>query len=470
MLFNSDPFLFGFLPAAFLIHLLLRRHRKPAALWLGLASLGFYSWWDWRFTGLLLLSIAVNYAIGGRIAAARPQAKRWLAAGIGFDLGLLVLFKYLGFLAGSAGWPLGFAIVLPLGISFYSFTQIAWLVDLARSGDDRPSPREYLLFVTWFPHLIAGPILHHREMIPQFTRAGAFRAGLDDIAAGLTMLCLGLFKKVVLADSLAPFVTPVFDQAGIATLLPAWSAALTYSLELYFDFSGYCDMAIGLSLLFGIRLPLNFNSPYQAENIIEFWRRWHMTLSRFLREYLYIPLGGSRSGLGRTGNILITMALGGLWHGAGWGFLVWGLVHGIYLCVNHLWRTLGAKLPGGRAVAQLVTLLAVILAWVPFRAPTLGRAEAILAGMAGGNGLGALDATLLAPACWIFVLGLVVLFAPNSQAILAAARPALTGVARPAPAWLSWRLAPGWAGLAGIGLAAALLRLGQPSPFLYFQF
>jgi alginate O-acetyltransferase complex protein AlgI len=470
MLFNSDPFLFGFLPAVLLVHLLLRHNRKPAALWLGLASLGFYSWWDWRFTGLLLLSIAVNYAIGGRIAAAGQRAGWWLAAGIGFDLGLLVLFKYLGFLAGSAGWPLGFAIVLPLGISFYSFTQIAWLVDLARSGDDRPSPREYLLFVTWFPHLIAGPILHHREMIPQFTREGAFRASLDDIAAGLTMLCLGLFKKVVLADSLAPFVAPVFDQASLATLLPAWSAALAYSLELYFDFSGYCDMAIGLSLLFGIRLPLNFNSPYQAASMIEFWRRWHMTLSRFLRDYLYIPLGGSRSGLGRYGNILITMALGGLWHGAGWGFLVWGLLHGTFLCVNHLWRALELRFPGGRMAAWLVTLLAVIVAWVPFRAPGLGRAEAILSGMAGGNGIGSFDATLLAPAGWIAVLGLIVLFAPNSQAILAKAQPALGAAPSTTPAWLSWRLSPGWAGLAGIALAASLVRLGQPSPFLYFQF
>jgi alginate O-acetyltransferase complex protein AlgI len=470
MLFNSYPFLFGFLPVVFLVHLLLCRNTRAAALWLALASLGFYSWWDWRFTLLMLLSIAVNYLIGGRIVVTRGRANGWLAAGIGFDLGLLVLFKYLGFLAGIVGWSPGFAIILPLGISFYTFTQIAWLVDLARSGDARPRPLDYLLFVTWFPHLIAGPILHHREMIPQFSGSRAFRATLEDIAAGLTMICIGLGKKVVLADGLARFVTPVFDLPGHPALLPAWSAALAYSLELYFDFSGYCDMAIGLSRLFGLRLPLNFDSPYQAASIIEFWRRWHMTLSRFLREYLYFPLGGSRSGLGRYGNILITMALGGLWHGAGWTWLVWGLLHGLFLCVNHLWRALGAKLPGGVPVARLITLLAVILAWVPFRAASLGRAQEILAAMLGSNGLGAVDATLFDASAWILGLGAVVLFAPNSQAIMAAARPALGPPPRPAPDLLRWQMSPGWAGLAGVALASALVGLGQPSPFLYFQF
>jgi alginate O-acetyltransferase complex protein AlgI len=470
MLFNSEPFLFGFLPAVLLVHLLVRRNPAIAAWWLGLASLGFYSWWNWRFIFLLLLSIAVNYGIGGLIAARRASARpagAWLGAGIGFDLGLLIFFKYLGFLTTFAGWRLGFEPILPLGISFYTFTQIAFLVDLARAGDARPKARDYLLFVGWFPHLIAGPILHHREMIPQFGGARAFRAGLDDIAAGLTMLAIGLFKKVVLADGLAPHVGPVFDQPGEPSALSAWVAVLAYSLELYFDFSGYCDMAIGLSRLFGLRLPLNFDSPYQATSLIEFWRRWHMTLARFLRDYLYIPLGGSRSGLGRWGNILITMALGGLWHGAGWNYLVWGLLHGVFLCVNHLWRALG--FPRTRAGWPL-TLLAVILAWVPFRAPSLGRAGAILAGMAGGNGLGDLDAGLIEPVCRILALGAVVLFAPNSQAILAAARPALGAPPRPAPALLTWRLSPGWAGLAGLALAASLVRLGQPSPFLYFQF
>jgi D-alanyl-lipoteichoic acid acyltransferase DltB (MBOAT superfamily) len=468
MLFNSDPFLLGFLPAVLAVHLALRGRRNATALWLIIASLVFYSWWDWRYIGLLLASAAANYLIGGRIAAHQSAARAWLAAGIALDLTVLGLFKYLAFFAGIAGWRLGGSIVLPLGISFYTFTQIAFLIDLARTGERPPGARDYLLFVTWFPHLIAGPILHHRDMIPQFTSAGAFRASLDDLAAGATMLCLGLGKKVLLADMLAPYVTPIFDQAGSPALLPAWIAAFAYSLELYFDFSGYCDMAIGLSLLFGIRLPANFASPYQAASIIEFWRRWHMTLARFLRDDLYIPLGGNRSGLGRYGNILITMALGGLWHGAGWTYLVWGLVHGAYLCINHLARARRLALP--RGLTHAVTLLAVILAWVPFRAPDLGRAGTILVGLVGVNGLGQLDGDALGAVSLIGVLGMVVLAAPNTQTMLAAARPTLTAIENPERTRFAWRLSAGWAAAAGFVLAASLVRIGQASPFLYFEF
>jgi D-alanyl-lipoteichoic acid acyltransferase DltB (MBOAT superfamily) len=472
MLFTSDLFLFVFLPVSFGGHLLLRRWRTPAIWWLVLASICFYAAWDWRFALLLVASIAINYSIGTKIAASGAWQRIWLALGLGFNLGLLGLFKYLGFFAGAIGWTPGFALILPLGISFYSFTQIAWLVDLSRSGDAMPEARDYLLFVTWFPHLIAGPILHHREMIPQFAKPDAFRATLEDIAAGITMLAIGLVKKSILADSLAPIVAPVFDQPAAPALLPAWLAAIAYGLQLYFDFSGYCDMAIGLSRLFGLRLPLNFDSPYQAASIIDFWRRWHMTLSRFLKTYLYIPLGGNRAGLGQGGNILITMALGGLWHGAGWTYLAWGGLHGLYLCVNHAWRRLTTgktPIPGGQALAQALTLAAVMIAWVPFRAPSLDRAGVILAGMAGGHGFGIFHASSWTGA-WLASLLAIVLIAPSSQAIMARAAPALGASVRAAPTWLTWRASPLWASIAGIGAAAAIVRLDGWSPFLYFQF
>jgi len=470
MLFNSLPFIFVFLPVVLLIHTLVRKESVWAASWLGIASLGFYGWWNWRFIGLLLGSIVINYFVGGRIAAADPSKRHWLAVGICFDLAVLAGFKYFGFLSDIVGVPLSFAIPLPLGISFYTFTQIAWLIDLARDGESRPTFRNYLLFVTWFPHLIAGPILHHREMIRQFVGPGAFRATGESVAAGVTLFCIGLAKKVLAADSIVSTVATVFDGTGEVGMLQSWYAAIGYSLQLYFDFSGYCDMAIGLSLLFGVRLPINFNSPYQTASIIDFWRRWHMTLSRFLREYLYIPLGGSRTGLRRYGNILITMALGGLWHGAGWNFLLWGVLHGLYLCANHLWRAGGLRLPGGEPSGRLLTLLAVVVAWVPFRAPNLHKADDILLAMAGARGLGQLDATMVASLAWVIALGWIALAAPNSQTIMVRARPTLSLPSSPNPTGLTWQMTAAWSVLAGVALGAVIVRLDQPSPFLYFQF
>ena len=279
---------------------------------------------------------------------------------------------------------------------FSRLPQIAFLVDAHRGLAREYSFTHYTLFVTYFPHLIAGPILHHREMMPQFDRRSTYTLDWDNVAVGLTMFIIGLFKKTVIADDMAAFASPAFDAAAGGTqltLLEAWGAALAYTFQIYFDFSGYTDMALGASRMFGIVLPLNFRSPYKAANIIDFWRRWHITLSRFLRDYVYIPLGGNRKSVPRRyENLLLTMLIGGLWHGAGWTFVFWGALHGIYLVINHGWRSLRRRFdtaapPGARALATLTTFVAVVVAWVFFRASDFTSAVSIIAGMAGQNGV-----------------------------------------------------------------------------------
>jgi len=335
MLFNSYPFLLGFLPVTLIGFFAIGRVSRPgAAAWLTLASLVFYGWWSPAYVALLLASIAFNYTLGARIARARARdepalARRLLIAAVTIDLATLGYFKYANFfldtLTTVSGITLPAArVILPLGISFFTFTQIAFLVDAYRGIAREYNPIHFALFVTYFPHLIAGPILHHKEMMPQFARPRIYVPHAGNLAVGATIFAIGLFKKTVLADRIAPFVAPVFDGAAATppTLLVAWGGALAYTFQLYFDFSGYSDMAIGLSRLFGVQLPLNFASPYKSRSIIEFWRRWHMTLSRFLRDYVYFALGGNRRGrLRRYVNLFLTMLLGGLWHGAGWTFV-----------------------------------------------------------------------------------------------------------------------------------------------------
>jgi alginate O-acetyltransferase complex protein AlgI len=326
-----------------------------------------------------------------------------LVLGVATNLAVLAFFKYTDFFIATidtlpgATIPLAH-IVLPLGISFFTFTQIAFLVDVHRGIATEYSFVHYLLFVTYFPHLIAGPVLHHRQMMPQFAAAATYRLDAGLFTEGCSIFLVGLAKKVVLADSLAAFVSPLFDaveHASAVTFFEAWGAALAYTFQLYFDFSGYSDMAVGLSLLFGVRIPINFASPYKSLNIVDFWRRWHMTLSQFLRDYLYLPLGGNRLGpVRRYINLMITMILGGLWHGASWTFVCWGTLHGLYLVVNHGWQRLRgsaraansrlAAISGGCSV--VVTFLAVVAGWVVFRAKSLHGAAAIFTGMAGRNG------------------------------------------------------------------------------------
>ena len=401
MLFNSFEFILAFLPAAFAGFFWLARYsHRLAGLWLAAASLLFYGWWNPRLVLLLLCSIAFNYALGYAIGHARNEAtgKRLLVVAVAANLACLGYFKYTNFFIASVNAAIGTdwglaSIALPLGISFFTFTQIAFLVDVHRRLAKEYNFIHYVLFVTYFPHLIAGPVLHHKQMMPQFALAATYRVSAKNVAVGLLLFAIGLAKKTLLADSFAEYATPIFgaaNQGAKLGMVAAWTGALAYTLQIYFDFSGYSDMAIGLSRLFGVSIPLNFNSPYKAQNIIEFWRRWHMTLSIFLRDYLYISLGGNRQGaLRRYLNLMVTMLLGGLWHGANWTFFVWGGLHGVYLVVNHAWhgvrRRAGFPLtvPGlaGRLVGTATTFLAVVVAWVFFRADTFASAIRVLQGM-----------------------------------------------------------------------------------------
>jgi D-alanyl-lipoteichoic acid acyltransferase DltB (MBOAT superfamily) len=411
MLFNSLPFIFGYLPLVLLgFYMIGHRSHAMAVGWLAVASIFFYGWWDLRYVGLLLASIVFNYSAGYLMCAtetesapAKSRNKRLImAAALVANLGLLIYYKYANFFVSNldqltgVSWTLG-EVILPLGISFFTFTQIAFLVDTYRGKVKEFNFINYTLFVTYFPHLIAGPVLHHSDMMPQFSLKSVCKFDWTNIAVGLSIFVLGLAKKVLLADWVAEYSTPVFaavNAGGSPHLIESWMGALAYSLQLYFDFSAYSDMAIGLSLMFNVRLPLNFNSPYKSRSIIEFWRRWHMTLSRFLRDYLYIPLGGSRLGPRRRyANLFITMLLGGLWHGAGWTFIIWGGLHGFYLLVNHAWRDLKSRLgwthdgPVAGFFAGALTSIAVVVGWVFFRADSTRSAIALLEGMLGLNGI-----------------------------------------------------------------------------------
>jgi alginate O-acetyltransferase complex protein AlgI len=412
MLFNSYVFIFVFLPIILLIFFCLGAysHRLAVASLL-LASLFFYGWWNLVYVALLAASITFNYFIGVALIKENHRSgifgkKSILAFGVAANLGLLAYYKYANFFLTNIntilGAHLGVAdIILPLGISFFTFTQIAFLVDSYRGEVREYNFIHYCLFVTYFPHLIAGPVLHHKEIMPQFAEPSTFRPTYENMAIGLTIFSIGLFKKVVVADGIAPFVSPVFDavaQGNTISSGDAWFGVLAYSFQLYFDFSGYSDMAIGISRMFGVNLPINFYSPYKAVNIIEFWRRWHITLSRFLRDYLYIPLGGNRRGsIRRYHNLFLTMLLGGLWHGAGWTYVIWGGLHGLYLVINHAWHGLrrhwGQDLTSNtlisRWIARLLTSVAIVVAWVFFRASGYTAAMSILGSMFGFNGFDA---------------------------------------------------------------------------------
>lgn len=515
MLFNSYTFIFLFLPVTAIIFFQLSRHsHQLAATWLTAASLFFYGWWNPTYIALLLVSILFNFATGVTLARGKygnRQRKAILAFGIACDLALLGYYKYANFFIENLGALTGSGfgieqIVLPLGISFFTFTQIAFLVDAFQGKVREYNFIHYSLFVTYFPHLIAGPILHHGEMMPQFAQRSTYRLDTSNIAVGLTIFFIGLFKKAVLADGIAPYGNPIFMAAShgeSVQLLQAWGGVLAYTLQLYFDFSGYSDMAIGLSRLFGVALPLNFDSPYKAVNIIDFWRRWHMTLSRFLRDYLYIPLGGNRKGPARRYlNLAVTMLLGGLWHGASWNFVVWGGLHGIYLTLNHAWlafrRHLGHDLAqssaNGRLFGRALTFVAVVIAWVFFRAPDIASATNLLSGMAGisGASLPVGVAAHLGPfAKWssdlgvtftpgggsqfvltyTWVVGLlgIAFFFPNTQELMCRYQPALDYKSR-VSARASWTPGAGWAVAIGVMAAAGIFSLSHVSEFLYFQF
>lgn len=420
---------------------------------------------------------------------------------------MLGYFKYNNFLINTANQLVGSHwaltdIMLPLGISFFTFTQIAFLVDVYRGIAREYNFVHYMLFVTYFPHLIAGPVLHHKQMMPQFKLPTTYKFNFRNLNIGLTIFTIGLFKKVAFADQFALFANPIFDTAaggGHLQLFEAWVGALAYTLQLYFDFSGYSDMAIGVSRMFNVKLPLNFNSPYKATNIIEFWRRWHMTLSTFLRDYLYIPLGGNRLGVSRRYlNLFATMLLGGLWHGANWTFVIWGGLHGIYLTINHAWQGFCLKyriphIPGGGIIAGMITFVAVVVAWVPFRASNLDTTIRILRSMAGMNGV-TLSSNIEKIAPWLsnfgitfnglitltvvqtpkilfwLPLGFIVVWTfPNIQQWLVDENN--IGVRSSnrfeLPKWMPTKK---FAVLVGLLLGISLIMITRASQFLYFQF
>jgi len=496
MLFNSYAFLLGFMPTALLLFHGLRHVglvRSSIAL-LAIASLVFYGWWNPIYLLLIVPLILINFALAACIVprdGRRPRAARpLLVLGIALNLATLGYFKYANFFVDNLNAVTGLEValgrvVLPIGISFFTFQKIAFLVDAYRGKVDRLNFVDYLLFVTFFPQLIAGPIVHHSEVIRQFRDRTPVSG--QCITLGITILAIGLAKKVLLADTAAQYASPLFDAVAAGArpdALAAWSSALAYTAQLYFDFSGYSDMAIGCGLLFGIRLPINFASPYKAENIIDFWHRWHMTLSRFLRDYLYVPLGGNRKGRTRRYvNLLVTMLLGGFWHGAGWTFLIWGALHGFYLVANHLWRGLWQHGAGresttalGRGLSQALTFMAVVIAWVFFRSADLSTAGRMLLGMAGFAGSEPFAAGSLTNSAQAFGVSVVLLaiawVAPNTQELTGYVGPGgVQGANEPPRATrLTWKPSPAWAVVVGCLFGTALMLMSKVSEFIYFQF
>ena len=456
VLFNSQAFVLAFLPPVLLLYYAARS--TAVRQWVLIAaSLGFYAWWDLRFVPALAGLTLANWAVARWFG--RSGDRRVLGAGVAMNLLVLGVCKYADFVGGMVAAVLalpfgGFGIVLPLGVSFFTFQKISYLVDLRRGDRHIYGLREFFAFVTFFPQLIAGPIVRHNEIIPQFGRDPRGPGAWEALSRGAVLFTIGFAKKAGIADTAALMCDPLYARAAAGALhgalngTEAWVAVWAYALQIYFDFSGYSDMAIGLALMFGLRLPFNFDAPYRASSIRDFWRRWHMTLSRFLRDYVYVPLGGNRGH--QATNVVVTMLLGGLWHGAAWTFIVWGGLHGLVLAANGAWARRGWPMP--KPIGTALTLLFVVVAWVPFRAPDFPTAGRVLAGLAGWHGWGTVrieNGWVLALATALAVLG------PTSQAAVQRLRPA------------PWLAVP-----AGLALVALLLLAGGrvPNEFIYFQF
>ena len=464
MVFTSLEFLLIFLPIVLLLFYFSSKtkYTNTSLFILLSASLIFYGWWKWEYVFLLLISITTNYCFGRALLKFR---KLWvIALGISFNIFLLGYFKYVDFLINSinsifiASVPVQ-GILLPLAISFYTFQQIAYLIDIYRGETKQTKFSNYALFVCFFPQFIAGPIVHHRETVPQFENKGFPKWSKKDFFVGATIFAIGFNKKVIIADSIAIIANQVFDNLhpNEPSFFEAWCGAIAYSFQIYFDFSGYSDMAIGLARMFGIKLPINFHSPYKALNIIEFWRNWHITLSRFLRNYLYIPLGGNRNGkIRRYLNILVVMLIGGIWHGAGWNFAIWGGLHGLFLIINHMWQNfyIIKGYSFGEYIiciwfSRLLTFFAVTIAWVFFRSENFNDAICMIEAMIGLNGifipnylenfsnnvvirlfdigvmLGDLSIINITNMISILVLFFIIWFCPNSHELLVKNKPAL---------------------------------------------
>jgi alginate O-acetyltransferase complex protein AlgI len=542
MLFNSSEFLLVFLPmTVFGFYWLGASSRTSALRWLILASLGFYAWWRPLNVLIIAPSIVINFALAWILLRLnerrdrRRASKAVLFLGISFNILFLGFFKYTDFISGTINDVFGANlvlrhIVLPLGISFITFQKIGFLIDVHAGRVKSFTFQDYCIFVLFFPQLIAGPIVHYREMMPQF-HAAPCRFDKESVAVGLTLLIVGLFKKVVFADKIAVLVTPIYERAAAGdsiSLLMAWMAAVGFTLQIYFDFSGYSDMALGAARFFGIRLPQNFDSPLRASSIIDFWLRWHMTLTRFLTAYVYNPMallmtrrrlakgqpgfGGRKTTVGAFLYLLMfptvtTMFVSGLWHGAGYGFIFWGLLHGFYLTINHGWRLVAARLWPDRSryvrfmkpAGFILTFVSVAGAMVFFRSPTMTSAIDLAKGMIGLNGIALPEAFFDHPgrlaralhgvgvttvswsiqdfaktAMWISVLMFVALACPNTLQILALYEPAL-GVKAQSTKFLlgrvvEWDASLPWAIAVSVVAAMAIVSIGGPSEFLYWQF
>lgn len=466
MLFNSYVFIFLYLPITLFVYFFLNKKRLTiaASSWMLFSSLFFYSYWDLNYLPLILGSILFNYTIGSLIVEADQMKKSAFSKkaifvfGLAGNIVLLSYFKYMDFFIGNINLMLGteielLKIVLPLGISFFTITQIAFLVDAYEGLVEEKKLLNYALFVTFFPHLLAGPILHHAEMMPQFDRPRNRVLNYKNLSLGLFLFVIGLSKKVIIADELSGFVKIAFDQSQALSFADAWVASLGYTLQLYFDFSGYSDMAIGLGWMFNITLPVNFNSPYQATNIIDFWKRWHMTLTHFITTYVYTPI---LRGIGKITfakslvAVFLAMFISGVWHGAGWTFVIWGSLHALALVINHIWKKKKLKMPAWLGWA--VTFLFINTTFVFFRAADLETAFRIFRGMAGMNGLplGEKLEDLLTP---VAIALLIALFGRNSME------------------WVK-KFVPNWryAIVTAVLTAWCLLSLSRVSEFLYFQF
>ncbi len=518
MLFNSYPFLFLFLPVTLLGYQVAAHwHRRAVVLWLAFASLAFYAYWRPIYLVILCGSILLNYFAGALISRKIPNPfppKTILWGIIALNLTALGFYKYLfpslNFVAAMGHSPLRWeGVLLPLGISFFTFTQIAYMVDLEQGAAEQQDFSSYLLFVTFFPHLIAGPILHHSEIMPQFQKERDFRLRADDMAVGLSWFILGLTKKVLLADKFAVDADAAFRHTAGLHLGAAWAGVLSYALQLYFDFSGYSDMALGLARMFSIEFPLNFSSPYKASSIIDFWQRWHMTLTRYINTYLYNPISVwvnrrrlrqgkkiSKKAMATPGGFASLIALptvaslflAGIWHGAGKQFVIFGLLHALYLSINHGYRAWRAVHPrvhplasfpahAGKLGGVLLTFAAVLVAQVFFRASGVRDAVSMLTGMIGGNQGALATAAFLIPGkgLWLRVLaGLCVVWAfPNTQQILSRFVPPSEQTAADREGSLvsfKWLPTPAWGALLGVLLLTTLAKMQDPTSFLYFQF
>ncbi|AMV21492.1 MBOAT family O-acyltransferase [Planctomyces sp. SH-PL14] len=497
MLFSSYVFILLFLPITLIgFALCSPAGTRASMLWLLIASAFFYGFWNPIHLPLFAASALINFGLGRFLRTSAPKWQRntALAGGVAANLAVISYYKYAGFFAevfaGLTGAGITFdKVILPLGISFFTFQQIGYLVDTWRHQVRPYTLLEYAFFVMFFPHLIAGPVVQHNDLLDQVEGKRTLKLHTRDLAVGLVIFVLGLMKKVAIADSIQPFVGNVFGTAAAGHdvgMTSAWVGVLAYTLQLYFDFSGYSDMAIGLARMFSFQLPLNFNSPYKATSIIDFWRRWHITLSVFLRDYLYIPLGGSRCGpVRRYTNLLITMTLGGLWHGAGWTFILWGAFHGGLLCVNHGWNAVKKHFGwgdlgwAGRTVAWGLTFTAVVVGWVLFRAERLETAQSLLASMFGFVAEGA-EPVRKAKTILLGLLGLLgaTVLLPNTQQLLARFEPALgwkklAEHIPPAPAWMawySWQPSAARGALLAVGFVGVVAMLTRVKEFLYFQF